>query len=113
MGNGKNAYLQRQEAKRQAFMGAAEGTTRQFDVDTLQIAINKTEGWGYDRIMRLTLAWEQARAEYGAALSPTKNAEADVAQEHMDQALMRIIGKRQELIPFEERYPDLKKVRYK
>lgn len=38
--------------------------------------------------------------------------EADVRQEHMDRVMTQIISGKQELIPFAERYPELKKVRY-
>ena len=38
--------------------------------------------------------------------------EADVRQEHMDRVMAQIISGKQELIPFAERYPELKKVRY-
>ena len=33
-------------------------------------------------------------------------------QEHMDRVMAQIISGKQELIPFAERYPELKKVRY-
>ena len=107
----RSAYLAKIHAERNAVISVTEGMTRQFDVDTLQIALNRCEGWGYDRIMRLTLEWEKVRMEYRKALWP-KDPEADVAQEHMDREIVRIIRGKQELIPFAMRYPDLKKVKY-
>lgn len=37
---------------------------------------------------------------------------ADVRQEHMDRVLAQIIGGKQELRPFPERYHELRKVTY-
>lgn len=108
---GKSGLLQRQADRENAVMHAAEMLSKQYMVDTLQITLNKKEGWGYDRIVRLCEEWEETRQEYRKALNP-KDPEADVEQEHMDMAISRIINGRMELIPFYERYPDLKKVRY-
>ena len=38
--------------------------------------------------------------------------EADVRQEHMDRILAEIIRDRMTLIPFPERYPNAKKIKY-
>lgn len=51
------------------------------------------------------------RKEYRPALD-YKNPAADVCQEHMDRVMAQIISGKQELIPFAERYPELKKVTY-
>ena len=37
---------------------------------------------------------------------------ADVMQEHMDRVLAQIINGKAELIPFPDRYKDLKKIKY-
>lgn len=96
-------YAQQKNASAQLLMA-------QYMTDTLQIAIHQSEGWGYDRIKRLTVAWEQVQREYKAVMDP-KDPEADVMQEHMDRVMAQIIGNRQELVPFEERYPELKRHR--
>lgn len=87
---------------------AAQRLILQYAIDTLQIAIHQTEGWGYDRILRLSAAWFDVRHEYSAMMNPADPG-ADVAQEHMDRVLAEIIRDKQKLIPFERRYPDLKK----
>ena len=79
--------------------------------DTLQMTLHQTEGWGYERIMRLTEAWQQTQKEYTPALNSNDPA-ADVRQEHMDRVLAQIIGGKQELRPFPERYHELRKVTY-
>lgn len=110
MGN-QSGLLARIQEEKNLVMSVTEGVTRQFDVDTLQIALNRCEGMGYDKIMRITLAWEEVRREYNKALRP-RDPEADVAQEHMDREMVRIIRGKAELIPFAKRYPDLRKVKY-
>lgn len=107
----QSAYLQRREAEWNAVFNAGAAMAMQFAMDTLQMALHQTEGWGYDRIMRLTEAWAEVRKEYRPALD-YKNPAADVCQEHMDRVLKEIIRDKAELIPHAERYKDLKKVTY-
>ena len=107
----QSGYLQRREAELDATFNAGAAMAMQFAMDTLQMALHQTEGWGYDRIVRLCEAWQHIRNEYRPAINPS-NPAADVMQEHMDRVMAQIISGKQELIPFAERYPELKKVRY-
>lgn len=107
----QSGYLQRWENEANRLLQATMVITSQYDIDILQIAIHQSEGWGYDRIMRLTEAWAEVRKEYRPALN-YKNPAADVCQEHMDRVLKEIIRDKAELISFPDRYKDLKKVRY-
>lgn len=106
-----SSYLARQRAQAQRTSDAAQRLMIQYMLDTLQMTLHQTEGWGYDRIMRLCNAWTQVRREYSPSMNPS-NPEADVYQEHMDRVMLEIIRDKQDLIPFEARYPELKKVRY-
>lgn len=90
---------------------ATQRLIAQYLTDTLQIAIHQTEGWGYDRIMRLCDAWTQVRREYSPVMDINDPA-SDVYREHMDRVMQQIIRDKQDLIPFEQRYPELKKVTY-
>ena len=108
----RSGYLKRKSAERDDVMHITEQIIEQFMTDTLQIAANRCNKMGYDSIMRLTEAWQEVQKEYRPALNPAKNKEADVSQDHMDKELTRIIRKKAVLIPFEERYPFLKRVRY-
>ena len=107
----QSAYLQRREAELDATFNAGAAMAMQFAMDTLQMALHQTEGWGYDRIMRLTEAWQQMRDEYMPVLN-SKDPSADVMQEHMDRVMAQIISGRQDLMPFPERYNELRKVTY-
>ena len=95
----------------QAKLDAAQRLISQYMIDTLQMTLHQTEGWGYERIMRLTEAWQQTQKEYTPALNSNDPA-ADVMQEHMDRVLAQIINGKAELVPFPARYPDLKKIKY-
>ena len=107
----QSAYLQRREAELDATFNAGAAMAMQFAMDTLQMALHQTEGWGYERIMRLTEAWQQTRDEYMPVLN-SKDPSADVMQEHMDRVMAQIISGRQDLMPFPERYNELRKVTY-
>lgn len=107
---GKNGYLQRRNDAQHAVMRAAERLTEQYMEDTLEITMHRM-GWGYDRMCRLLTEWEQIRKEYSAALRPS-DPEADVAQEHMDAEIRAICKDKWEIMPFVERYPELKKISY-
>lgn len=107
----QSAYLQRRNAELDATFNAGAAMAMQFAMDTLQMALHQTEGWGYDRIMRITQAWLETQREYKPALN-CKDPAADVRQVHMDRVLAEIIRDKSKLIPFPDRYPDLKKIRY-
>lgn len=107
----QSAYLQRRDAELDAVFLAGAAMAAQFAMDTLQMTMHQQEGWGYDRIMRVTNEWMETQREYKPALN-CKNPEADVRQEHMDRVLAQIINGKAELIPFPARYPDLKKIKY-
>ena len=107
----QSEYLKRIEAEWNAVFNAGADMAIQFAMDTLQMALHQTEGWGYDRIMRITHNWVAVQREYKPALN-CKNPAADVCQEHMDRILAEIIRDRMTLIPFPDRYPNAKKIKY-
>ena len=107
---GKNAFLQKQQIMIKVYVDATEAIMKQFMVDTLQIAIHEEFGFGYDRIERLTKAWGEKYSEFYKCLG-TQDAEADYLRECLDRQLKEVIGDKMELINFEERYPDIKKIK--
>ena len=106
-----SAYVARIKEEKQEAMSITERVTRQMMFDTLQVTLNEF-GWGYDRIKPLCDRWQENYDKYAKALRPTKDDEADVAQEHLDREIKRIINGKQEFFPFYERYPDIVKVKY-
>lgn len=107
----QSAYLQRRDAELDAAFNAGAAMALQFATDTLQITIHQKNGWGFDRVMRLTKDWVDTQREYKPALN-CKDPAADVCQEHMDRILAEIIRDRMTLIPFPDRYPNAKKIKY-
>ena len=107
-----SGYLDTWWAGFTAGVETGERMTRQFDIDSYQIALSRYERLhlGFQRIKEITALAEQVRAEYKPALQG--GPEADVYQHHMDQEIQEIIKGNMELIPFEVRYPELKKQKY-
>ena len=108
----QSGFMAKQLAMRQALIEATERVTQQLMMDTLQIVLHNELGFGYDRIMRITKAWGSEYNRYHDALN-TKYAEADVLRVHLDRELADILKGNQDLIPFEERYPEIKEIAYK
>ena len=106
----QSGFMAKQLAMRQALIEASERVTQQLLMDTLQITLHEF-GWGYDRIMKLTKAWADAYNHYHDTLD-VKNVEADVLREHLDRELAGIMKDKQELIRFEDRYPEIKEITY-
>jgi hypothetical protein len=107
-----NAYLAKQEELRFAYMEAAEAVMKQFMCDTLQIAANEEFGMGAERLARLIKRWGKIYSEYYPCLNVTRTVEADVLRDKLDRLLKPLCHEDFQWFDFEERYPDLKKVRY-
>ena len=109
---GGNNFLARQQAILDEHMHIAERVTRQYDTDTLQIALARYDKLrlGYQRIMEITELWAQVREEYFQAL--TTGPEADVARHHLDAELLQIAKDEALVMAFEPRYPEMKRIFY-
>ena len=107
----QSGFMEKQLAIRQALIQASERVTQQLMLDTLQIAIHNEFGFGYDRIKKLTDAWGETYNYYHDALN-IKNMEADYLQECLDRELRYILKDNQDVIPFKERYPEIKEITY-
>lgn len=105
----KNAYLAKKELERQVWTEVATRLAEQYMTDTLQITLHQQFGWGYDRLMRLSEKWRETIIEYRPAMDARDN-ECSLMREHLDRVMVEIIKDKGELIPFNERYPELRKV---
>lgn len=108
----QSGFMEKQLAMRRALIDATERVTQQLMMDTLQIVLHNELGFGHDRIMRITKAWSDSYNHYRNAFN-TKYVEADVLRVHLDRELTDILKGHQDLIPFEERYPEIKEITYK
>ena len=107
----QSGLLRRQQEREDAALLAGMAIGIQYAIDTLNISLHEYKGWGYDRQMPLMDIWRDNRKCYIDAMDYRKP-EADVYREKLDRGLAAAIGGKMELIPFGERYPDLKPVRY-
>ena len=107
----QSGFLEKQNQIRRMYVEAAERVTQQLMLDTLQVTLHEEFGWGYDRIKRLTDAWGSCYNHFHSALN-IKDVEADYLQEILDRKLRDILKDHQELLPFRERYPEIKEITY-
>lgn len=103
-------FLQRQKVLQDELFKIAERITRQYDLDTLQIALARYPklDLGYIRIMEICRLWDEVKEEYDLVLK--RHPEQDYAQAKMDRELRQIMAHRAaDLIPCKDRYPELRK----
>lgn len=103
-------FSQRQKAVRDEVFRIAERITRQYDLDTLQIALARYPklDLGYTRIIEICQLWDQVKDEYQLTLH--RHPEQDYMQAKMDQEIAQIMAHRsKDLLSFADRYPELRK----
>ncbi len=104
-------YLERQTAEKQAAFDIGLRIGRQQSIDLMQLALQSKQGFGEKRIWELLMVMKDLFEEFRPAFD-VKHPECDVYREHLDRALSQNCGKEHPLIPFAERYEDLKQVKY-
>ena len=114
MSKGKNAFLEKQARARDNSLNAGWETGMQFVADCFQTVLNDPDVMGKDvfgskRIKRICDEVRRRIDYYFDALY-IRNPESDVMQEKLDAVLRRLWG--DELIPFPERYPMLRRCSY-
>ena len=110
-----NAFLQKQLQEKQVMLDIGMDTGFQKHWDLIQIVLHDPKVMGKDtfgkeRIKKLYWAVKELEKELGRAWLPTKKNDADVCQRDLDALLREIWG--DELCPFDQRYPYLKKPDY-
>lgn len=105
-----NSYLAKIQNEKAVLMQVTERITRQLMLDCTQIVLNREFGFGYDRLKKLADLLMEAYDQYHDAADG--GVEADYWQEKLDRALLDIIQDKQPLIPFKQRYPEIKEIRY-
>ena len=122
----KNAYAAKiQEAIRKAYeegfkagqkeafqngLDSGRKLFAQYCMDTFQIALH-SHGCGYKKIKAITDTWGEVYRYYFDAMKFDFD-EADVLREKMDRVMKEICKNHQEVIRFENRYPELKAITY-
>lgn len=111
----KNAFLKKQQFLQQGMLDAGMDTGFQKCWDLLQIVLHDPKVMGKDtfgkgRIKKIYTAMKQLEKALGTAWLPSTSNDADVCQRDLDAMLGEIWG--DELYPFYERYPWVKKPDY-
>ena len=111
----KNAYLAKQQAIQQGMLDVGMDTGFQKCWDLIQIVLHDPKVMGKDtfgkeRMKKLFLALREVEKELGKAWLPSIERDADVMQRDLDALLKEIWG--EDLQPFQERYPYIKKPDY-
>lgn len=109
----KSGYLAKQEAKTDLKVQRAKETCAQFMQDTLVATLNDEvvmggRAFGKVMISRIIDAWWEKQKEFLPAL--LKGVEADYHQDMLDARLRDVY--KDDLVPFPERYPWIKKQTY-
>ena len=111
----KNSFLDKQRASQQDALDVGMDIGFQKCWDLLQIVLHDPEVMGKDtfgkeRIKKIFWAMKEKERELGIAWLPTQEKDADVCQRDLDALLKEIWA--EELCPFYERYPRIKKPDY-
>ena len=109
----KNDYLARQRAVQKGFLDVGEQFGIQKMWDYFQIVLRDPKVMGKDtfgakRLAKIYSALKAIVDEYHTAFTADK--EADYYQEKLDAQLREIW--KDKLVPFDERYPEIKKIKY-
>lgn len=102
-------YAQKQQELKRELVRVGIRFGEQRTLDLMEIALHR-KGWGYERINAL-LSLMTELDEYYAPAWETRM-ESDVYQVKLDAELQDIVKDKQELIPFEKRYPEVKQLGY-
>lgn len=105
-----SGYLEAQKKIRQALMEETSDTIRQYCFDIFSIALHKKHHFGCKRIKELKEEYENLYYYYWPALQYTH--ESDVFQERLDREVMAYMSDEEKFYPFEERYPNIKRLGY-
>lgn len=103
-----NAYLDRQKAKQDIMIRAAQEMMMQYDADIFAVLLHR-RGYGAERMTALNKEFQEMHAKFLIAFDP-KEPEADYYRELLDRELRDIYGDKME--PFEKRYPVAHDIRY-
>jgi len=110
-----NAYLKRQNDLQQEIFETGIRLGNQQILDYLAIALNESEtvgkAFGEDKIRKVLDRIAVLYHDFHPAFEPTTNSEADYFQELLDRRLEPLC-KKLPFIPFHERYPEVRQMKY-
>lgn len=105
-----NHYLQKEAFKTQRCISRGIHFGEQKALDLMEIGLHR-KGWGYKRIREFLDLLKELDRYYAPAF--VTGQEQEVYQMRLDNEIADILKGQAELIPFEERYPDVRTTGYK
>jgi hypothetical protein len=105
-----NDYLKRQAEHDKALTQTMERVVKQLCIDVMQVTLHEDFGMGYERLTKVTEGFVRRFGDYVQAL--LGGDEHDVWQERLDRALLDIVKDESKLMPFRERYPEVRRHGY-
>ncbi len=102
-------YAERQQAMYRELLNIGIRFGEQRTLDLVEVALHRM-GWGLKRINALLDLLRELDEYYASAWESTM--ESDVFQERLDNELRDIVKDKQEFIPFEKRYPEVRRLGY-
>lgn len=102
-------YAQKQQALKRELVNVGIRFGEQRTLDLMEVALHR-KGWGYDRINALLDLMRELDSYYAPAWE--MRMESDVYQVKLDNELADILKDKQEMIPFEKRYPEVRQLGY-
>lgn len=103
--------IEKMNAEKQLAFDIGLRIGRQQSIDLMQLALQSKQGFGEKRMWEVLQEMATLYDEFHPAFD-VKHPECDYYREMLDRALAQNCGKEHPLIPFHERYEDLKQVRY-
>ena len=104
--------MERHAAEVQAAFDIGLRVGRQQGIDMMQLSLQRKHGFAEKRMWELLMDIRELY-EYFRPAFDVKHPECDYYRELLDRALSQNCGKEHPLIPFPERYEDLKQVHYR
>ena len=105
----QSGYLAAERARRKALVEATQHIERQRMADSVQIAMRRL-GYSYAKIKAVMLEMQTVVDEFAGAYQGDVNPEADYLRVKLDEAIAEIVRGHQDMIPWEERYPELRSI---
>lgn len=108
----QSGLLKRDENLRAFWFEEAEKLTNQFMLDVTLIALHRAFGFGPERLQRFIAELAKIHDYFYPVFRVRRdNPECDKLRDEMDRLLKECCGK-DDIVPFGERYPTIKEVKY-
>lgn len=103
-----NAYLNKLAERDKEMLHACSNIFKQYMFDCIAITLNESFGFGADRLKEVNERLTETCDTYQQALMV--DTESDYYRSKLDEKLKQILNGKMEFYPFEERYPNMRRI---